>query len=387
MPFGCSSKPENQGATGAHADGAQVATAKHLADFRDSTLPAAGVFSFITRHETYMKIQLKQVSFAVTAALLATSAFAKDFTPAVVYDQAGKFDKSFNEAAYNGAERFKKEFKINYREGQIASEAQKEQLLRNMARKDADLVVAVGFSFTQAVETVAKEFPKVKFTLIDAVAKGPNVQSIVFKEQEGSFLVGMAAAMASKTAKIGYIGGMDVPLIRAFGCGYVQGARFANKNVQVIQNMTGTTPQAFNDPARGTELAKSQFDRGVDVVFAAAGGTGLGVLQAAKSAGKYSIGVDSNQNHLHPGSVLTSMVKRVDNAVYDTFKSGMNGTWKAEVKVMGLKEGGVDWALDANNRKLISADMEKKISAAKTDIINGKIKVVDYRTANSCPVQ
>ncbi|KJV26053.1 ABC transporter substrate-binding protein [Aquitalea magnusonii] len=334
-----------------------------------------------------MTIQLKRASLAVALSVLAGTSFAKDFSPAVIYDQAGKFDKSFNEAAFNGAERFKKEFKISYREGTIASEAQKEQLLRNLARKDADLIVSVGFSFTQAVETVAKEFPKVKFTIIDSVAKGPNVQSIVFKEQEGSFLVGMAAALASKSGKVGYIGGMDVPLIRAFGCGYVQGAKYANKKTEVIQNMTGTTPQAFNDPARGTELAKSQFDRGVDVVFAAAGGTGLGVLQAAKTANKLSIGVDSNQNHLYPGFVLTSMVKRVDNAVYDTFKSAKDGSWKPEVKVMGLKEGGVDWALDANNRKLISADMEKKIGAAKKDIISGKLSVVDYRTNNSCPVK
>ena len=256
-----------------------------------------------------------------------------------------------------------------------------------MARRDADIVVAIGFSFTQAVETVAKEFPKVKFTLIDAVAKGSNVQSIVFKEQEGAFLTGVAAAMASKSGKVGFVGGMDVPLIRAFGCGYVQGVKFTNKNASVIQNMTGTTPQAFNDPARGTELAKSQFDRGVDVVFAAAGGTGLGVLQAAKAAGKYSIGVDSNQNHLYPGSVLTSMVKRVDVAVFNTFKDAKNGSWKPEVKVLGLKEAGVDWALDANNRKVITPAMEKKINAAKADIIGGKIKVVDYRTNNSCPVQ
>jgi basic membrane protein A len=332
-----------------------------------------------------MKIELKCMSVAI--ALLTSSTYALAFSPAVVYDQAGKFDKSFNEAAYNGAEHFKKDFHIDYRDGQIASDAQKEQLLRNMARKHADLIVAVGFSYTQAVETVAREFPKVKFTIIDSVAKGPNVQSILFREQEGSFLVGMAAAMKSKSGKVGFIGGMDVPLIRAFGCGYVQGARYVNKKVQVLQNMTGSTPAAFNDPARGTELAKSQFDRGVDVVFTAAGGTGLGILQAAKVAGKYSIGVDSNQNYLHPGSVLTSMVKRVDNAVYDAFKSAKNGTWKAEVKVMGLKDNGIDWALDANNRKLITPEMEKRINAARKQIISGQIKVVDYRSANSCPVQ
>ncbi len=334
-----------------------------------------------------MKMELKRVSLAVAAAVMATSAMAKDFAPAVVYDQAGKFDKSFNEAAYNGAERFKKEFKLNYRDGTISSDAQKEQLLRNMARKNADMIIAVGFSFTQAVETVAKEFPNVKFVIIDSVAKGANVQSILFKEQEGSFLVGMAAAMTSKSGKVGFIGGMDVPLIRAFGCGYTQGVKYARKDASVVANMTGTTPQAFNDPARGTELAKSQFDKGVDVVFAAAGGTGLGVLQAAKSAGKYSIGVDSNQNHLQPGSVLTSMVKRVDNAVFETFRDAKDGKWKPGLKVLGLKENGVDWALDQYNRKLIPAAMEAKINAARKDIISGKIKVVDYRTSNSCPVQ
>lgn len=334
-----------------------------------------------------MKIELKRVSLAVAAALMASSALAATFAPAVVYDQAGKFDKSFNEAAYNGAERFKKETHVAYRDAQVSSDAQKEQLLRDMARKHSDPVIAVGFSYTQAVETVAKEFPKTRFVIIDAMAKGPNVESILFKEQEGSFLVGMAAAMKSKTGSVGFIGGMDVPLIRAFGCGYVQGARYVNKNAKVIQNMTGTTPAAFNDPARGTELAKSQFDRGVDVVFAAAGGTGLGVLQAAKSAGKYSIGVDSNQNYLHPGSVLTSMVKRVDVAVYNTMKETQKNTWKPGVRVLGLKDSGIDWALDANNRKLITPEMEKRINAARADIIAGKIKVVDYRTSNRCPVQ
>ena len=332
-----------------------------------------------------MTIQLKRASLAVALSMLAGATFAKDFTPAVIYDQAGKFDKSFNEAAFNGAERFKKEFKISYREGTIASEAQKEQLLRNLARKDADLIVSVGFSFTQAVETVAKEFPKVKFTIIDSVAKGPNVQSIVFKEQEGSFLVGMAAAMASKSGKVGYIGGMDVPLIRAFGCGYVQGAKYANKKTEVIQNMTGTTPQAFNDPARGTELAKSQFDRGVDVVFAAAGGTGLGVLQAAKTANKLSIGVDSNQDGLYPGKVLTSMMKRVDVATYNAAMDVKNGKWSSGFNVLGLKEAGVAYAYDDFNKALITAEMKTAADAAQADIIAGKIQVHDYMSDKACP--
>ncbi|WP_174874547.1 BMP family lipoprotein [Vogesella oryzae] len=329
----------------------------------------------------------KKRGFAIAAAMLVAASSSFAFTPAVVYDQAGKFDKSFNEAAYTGAERFKKATGVAYREAQIANEAQKEQVLRNLARKNIDLVVAVGFSFTQAVQTVAAEYPNVKFAIVDDVAKGANVQSVLFKEQEGSYLVGMAAALASKSHKVGFIGGMDVPLIRAFGCGYTQGARAADSKVEVVSNMTGTTPQAFNDPARGGELARSQFDRGVDVVFHAAGGTGMGVLQAAKDKSKLGIGVDSNQNHLFPGFVLTSMLKRVDNAVYDLFMAGKNGTWKPGIVTMGLKEGGVDWALDANNRKLISKDMEAKINQAKKDIISGKVKVVDYRAANSCPVK
>ena len=201
----------------------------------------------------------------------------------------------------------------------------------------------------------------------------------MFNEHEGSFLVGILASMASKSAKVGFIGGMDIPLIRRFACGYEQGAKFANKDVAVTENMTGTTPAAWNDPTKGTELAKGQFDQGVDVIFAAAGGTGTGVYQAAKDAGKLAIGVDSNQNHLHPGTMLTSMVKRVDVAVYSAFKGITPG-----VTALGLKDGGVDYAMDEHNAKLVPADMKKKVDAAKADIISGKIKVVDYMTANKC---
>jgi basic membrane protein A len=168
---------------------------------------------------------------------------------------------------------------------------------------------------------VAKEFPKLNFVIVDMVVGLPNVQSVVFKEQEGSFLVGAMAAMASKTGKVGFVGGMDIPLIRRFQCGYEQGAKFANAKAEVFANMTGTTGAAWNDPTRGGELAKAQFAKGADVVFAAAGGTGTGVYQAAKDSGKLAIGVDSNQNHLQPGTMLTSMLKRVDVAVYNVSKS------------------------------------------------------------------
>ncbi|WP_293999627.1 BMP family lipoprotein, partial [Sphaerotilus sp.] len=193
------------------------------------------------------------------------------------------------------------------------------------------------------------------------------------------FLVGMMAAQASKTGKVGFVGGMDIPLIRKFQCGYEQGAKFANPKVETFANMTGTTGAAWNDPARGGELTKAQFAKGADVVFAAAGGTGIGVYQAAKDAGKLAIGVDSNQNHLQPGTMLTSMLKRVDVAVYNVAKNHTPG-----IASLGLAEGGVDYAVDEHNAKLVSADMKAKVDAAKADIVSGKLKVVDYMAANAC---
>jgi basic membrane protein A len=316
---------------------------------------------------------------AALATFAAGSALAQGKQPAVIYDMGGKFDKSFNQAAFDGAERWKKETGKPYLEFEISNPTQREQAKRRMAERGADPIVGIGFAQGSSTEKVAKDFPKLSFAIIDSVVPLPNVQSIVFKEHEGSFLVGMMAAMASKSGKVGFVGGMDIPLIRKFQCGYEQGAKFANPNVQVTANMTGTTPTAWNDPARGAELAKSQFAGGVDVVFAAAGGTGVGVYQAAKDAGKLAIGVDSNQNHLHPGTMLTSMVKRVDVAVFNAFKGVKPG-----VTALGLAEGGVDYALDEHNAKLVSADMKKRVDAAKTDIIAGKIKVIDYMAANAC---
>jgi basic membrane protein A and related proteins len=324
---------------------------------------------------------MKQIRTAAAVALaLATLSGVARAEPAVVYDMGGKFDKSFNEAAYNGAERWKKETGKSFMEFEIANETQREQAMRRMAERGANPVIGIGFSQASSIEKVAKEFPKLQFAIIDMVVPLPNVESVVFKEQEGSFLVGMMAALASKTGKVGFVGGMDIPLIRKFQCGYEQGAKHANPKVEVTANMTGTTPAAWGDPARGGELAKAQFAKGVDVVFAAAGGTGIGVYQAAKDAGKLAIGVDSNQNHLQPGTMLTSMLKRVDVAVYNISKATKPGA----ITVLGLKEGGVDYAMDANNAKLVSADMKAKVDAAKADIIAGKIKVADYMADNAC---
>ena len=317
-----------------------------------------------------------------TAALAASALFASTAAlaqPAIVFDMGGKFDKSFNEAGYNGMERWKKETGKPYLEFEITNESQREQAIRRMAERNASPIIAMGFGQASALEKVAKDFPNLQFAIVDMVVKLPNVQSTVFKEQEGSFLVGAMAAIASKTAKVGFVGGMDIPLIRRFQCGYEQGAKYANPKVEVFANMTGTTGAAWNDPARGGELAKAQFSKGADVVFAAAGGTGMGVYQAAKDGGKLAIGVDSNQNHIQPGTMLTSMLKRVDVAVYNAAK-----TFTPGVSVLGLKESGVGFAMDANNEKLVSADMKKRVEAAQADIISGKIKVADFMADNTC---
>ena len=318
-------------------------------------------------------------TLTLAACLIASSAALAHAQPAVIYDMGGKFDKSFNQAGYEGAERWKKETGKTYIEFEVSNPAQREQAQRRMAQRGADPIVGIGFSQGSAMEKVAKDFPKIKFAVIDAVVKQPNVQSILFKEQEGSFLVGMMAAMASKNGKVGFVGGMDIPLIRRFQCGFEQGAKYANPKVETLANMTGTTPTAWNDPARGAELAKAQFAAGVDVVFAAAGGTGIGVYQAAKDNKKLAIGVDSNQNHLQPGTMLTSMVKRVDVAVYTAFKGVTPG-----VTSLGLKEGGVDIALDQHNAKLVTPEMKKRVDAARADIISGKIQVIDYMANNAC---
>ncbi len=299
--------------------------------------------------------------------------------PAVVFDMGGKFDKSFNEAAFRGMEKWKKDTGQNYLSFEIANESQREQALRRMAEKGASPIIGIGFGQASSIEKIAKEFPKLKFAIIDMVVNQPNVQSVVFKEQEGSFLVGVMAAIASKSGKVGFIGGMDIPLIRKFQCGYEQGAKYANPKAEIFSNMTGTTGAAWNDPARGGELAKAQFAKGADVVFAAAGGTGMGVYQAAKDSGKLAIGVDSNQNYVQPGTMLTSMVKRVDLAVYNVAKGHQAG-----VSVLGLKEGGVDYAADEFNAKLITPEMKKRVEAAKADIVSGKVKVADYMADNAC---
>ena len=317
--------------------------------------------------------------------MMATSALAQEAKPAVVYDMGGKADKSFNESAYQGAERFKKDTGIEYKEFEIQNDAQREQAMRRFARDGHNPIVVIGFSQAAALEKVAEEFPDTKFAIVDMVVDKPNVRSTVFKEQEGSYLVGVMAAKASKTGTVGFVGGMDIPLIRKFACGYAQGVKSVNPDAKVLVNMTGTTPAAWNDPVKGGEIAKTQIDQGADVIYAAAGSTGIGVLQMAADQGKLSIGVDANQNYLHPGSVLTSMLKRVDNAVYEAFNDVKEGKFEGGVNVLGLKEEGVGYAVDDNNKSLVDADMEAAVTKAADGIKSGEIEVHDFMADNSCP--
>jgi basic membrane protein A len=326
------------------------------------------------------------LTLAATAVIgFSASAMAADFAPAVVYDIAGKFDKSFNEAVFrNGAEKFAEEKGIRVREFEPQNEEQREQGLRRLAARGQSPIVAVGFQMTSAVKKVAAEYPDIQFVLIDDIVDLPNVQSIKFTEHEGSFLVGALAAMASETEKVGFIGGVNVGLIQKFACGYEQGAKYINENATVYSEMISTDFSGFNDPAGGSELAKSQISRGVDVIFAAAGGSGNGVYQAAADAGVYGIGVDSNQNYIQPGTMLTSMLKKVGEASYDSWSEAQAGTWTGGTKVLGLAEGGVDYALDEYNESLITPEMKAKVEAIKADIISGKISVHNYETTDSC---
>jgi len=332
-----------------------------------------------------MKHVLAGLLAAASVFAAAGTSGAADFNPAVIFDLGGKFDKSFNEAAFNGAERFKTETGTEYREFEMQNETQREQVLRRFARDGRSPIVAVGFAQQAALTNVAKEYPDLQFAIIDTVVDLPNVRSLLFKEEEGSYLVGLLAGMQSQTGTVGFVGGMDIPLIRNFACGYKGGVMAAKSDAKYLENMTGTTAAAWNDPVRGGELARSQMDQGADVVFHAAGATGIGVLQAVADAGKQGIGVDSNQNGLHPGHVLTSMVKRVDNAVYQTFKDAQSGQFTGGTQTLGLKEDGVGYAVDDNNRALLTPEMTAAVEKAKADIVAGTVKVHNYNSDSACP--
>ncbi|WP_417310569.1 BMP family lipoprotein [Devosia sp.] len=334
---------------------------------------------------TSFKKHLGALAAGVAVAALATGAALAD--PAIIYDGGGKFDGSFNEAAYNGAEMYKAETGGNYGELEITDDAQREQYLRQFAERGYSPIITPGYNFATALTKVAPEFPDTHFVIIDdASVDLPNVRSVTFKEQEGSYLVGLLAGMKSETGKIGVIPAFNLDLLEAFACGYKQGAVAANPDIEVLENYISTGFDGFNDKPKAIEVARAQLDQGADVLYQVAGGAGMGVLQAAADAGKYGIGVDSNQNGTFPGNVLTSMVKRVDVATYDAMMAEMNGDWTAGHIILGLSEDGVGAAFDDYNADLVTDEMKAAVEKASADIIAGDIMVHDYRTDQNCPV-
>ncbi len=323
----------------------------------------------------------------IAVAVSSINLYAQDIKPAIVFDHGGKNDKSFNEGTNKGAMRFAEDNNIELRDFVVTNDAQFEQAHRRFAQKGFNPVLGVGFLQAQAIGAVAKEFTDTNFGIIDAVVDAPNVRSILFKEQEGSFLVGVLAAMKSETGKIGFIGGMDVPLIRAFACGYEQGAKAYNPDIELIVNMAGTAPTAWNDPVKGAELAAVQIDKGADIIYTAAGNTGTGALQQIADLDKLAIGVDSNQNYLFPGNILTSMVKDVNGAAYTFFNDAKEGKLSGGIQQLGLKEKGVYWSLDEYNKDLISDEMKEMADFAEKLIVDGTIDVHDYRSNVKCEYQ
>jgi basic membrane protein A and related proteins len=295
----------------------------------------------------------------------------------IVFDIGGKDDRSFNAAAYQGVLRAKKEMSIILRDVEPGDPTSIEPAQRAFAQYGYNLTFGVGFAQGPIMEQVASDYPQLHFCVIDSLINLPNVASLLFKEHEGSFLVGMIAASVTKTGTLGFVGGMDIPLIHKFATGYIEGARYVNPKIQVLENYVGITDAAWNNPGKGRELANAQYERGADIIFQAAGNSGLGVFDAAEAYNKLAIGVDSNQNWVKPGHVLTSMVKRVDNAVASIVRDEVDGKFQGGVHLYGLDNDGVGYALDDYNRALIPPEVIVRVEEAKRQIIAGSIKVTD----------
>jgi basic membrane protein A len=313
----------------------------------------------------------------------------------IVFDIGGKNDRSFNAAAWEGVQRAERELPVCLYDVEPGNPTSIEPAMRSFAEENFDLIIGVGFAQSPIMQKVATDYPNTKFAIVDGVifeadGKTPmhNVASLVFREHEGSYLVGMIAAAKSKTGVIGFLGGMDIPLIHRFEKGYEEGARAVNPNITVIANYVGVTDGAWNNPGKGKEISLAQIERGADVIFTAAGNSGLGAFDAVEQYGKntngeankFVIGVDSNQNGVKPGYVLTSMVKRVDNAVYDVVKEVLDGKFQGGFHTFGLDKDGVAYAMDNNNKGLIPDDVILRVEQAKADIVSGKIKVTDAMT-------
>lgn len=320
---------------------------------------------------------LKHLIFFVTF-LVCEVALTAPLKVGLVLDKGGKDDKSFNSAAYAGATKAEKELKIELKYVEASDVTALENLHRAFARKKFDLIIGIGFAQTEAIKKISAQHPDVKFALVDGEVAAPNVRSLLFEEHEGSFIVGALAALKSKTGKVGFIGGMDIPLIRRFSLGYEAGAKFINPKISVVNNFIGVTGEAWNNPAKAKELALAQISSGVDIIFVAAGASGSGAFDAIEEKNKLGIGVDSNQNWMKPGVILTSMMKRVDVAVYNTIQDTQNSKFTPGVVRYGFKDKGVDYALDKHNEKILTPELIAKLEDIKTQILSGKIKVPDY---------
>lgn len=324
-----------------------------------------------------LKANFRVILFFFVSSFLSSQAFA-GLKVGLVLDKGGKDDKSFNSSAYEGATKAQKELGIELKYVEATDNNSLEVLHRNLAQKKYDLIIGIGFAQTDVVKKVAGLFPQTKFAIVDGEVKADNVRTLLFEEHEGSFLVGAAAALKSKTGVIGFIGGMDIPLIRRFQKAYEAGAKHVNPKISVINNYIGVTGEAWNNPTKAKEMALSQIGKNADVIFHAAGASGSGLFDAASEKKIFAIGVDSNQNWMKPGTVLTSMLKRVDIAVYETIKARIENKFEAGVIRFGLKDSGVDWALDVHNEKLWSAAEKTKLAEIKKQIIAKKISVPDY---------
>jgi basic membrane protein A len=314
-------------------------------------------------------------------AIAVQSALA-EFKVGLVLDRGGKDDKSFNASAYQGAIETKKKLGIYLKYVEASDDNAFEPMMRAFAQKKFDLIIGIGFAQKEAIKKVAAQFPETHFALVDAQVDAPNVLSLMFEEHEGAYIIGAIAAMTSKTGKIGFVGGMDVPLIRRFEMGYEAGAKKIKPQITVIDNYCGVTSEAWNNPPKGKELALAQYDAGADIVFAAAGASGLGTFDAAEERKKFAIGVDSNQNWVKPGIILTSMLKRVDLAVFSVIQEAQAGQFTAGLKRFGLADKGVDYAVDQYNEKILTKSVRKRADELKAEIIAGRIVVPDYYTLN-----
>jgi basic membrane protein A len=307
----------------------------------------------------------------------------------IVLDVGGLGDKSFNDGAYRGAMEAEKRLGATIRLVEPGEESDREAGLRLLAAEKMDLVVGVGFIFTDDVTQLAKEYPNTNFAVVDysvgtdahgrPIPPPPNVAALKFKEEEGSFLVGALAALVGNSNKVGFVGGMDVPLIQKFEAGYRAGVKYVCPACTVIAQYAGVTPDAFRNPGKGKELALNQYQQGVNVIFHASGATGLGVFEAARQTGKYAIGVDADQYSEMSGHILTSMVKGVDVAVFDMIKRVHDGTFRGGIYTYGLAQNGVGYVYDEHNRALIPDSVRARLEDIKAKIIAGQIKVPDAR--------